>query len=363
MYKLQKYRGKKVTRKKDSRLSLSRKSCRRRCRVKTKRCHIRSYTRRFRKYTIKRGNKRVRKNTQRGGKRWWENNDEEQSASALAAETAALLDLAEAEKELKKDAAAEAAEAEKLKNITDALEIYIRKQYPELGNNTELTFLTFAKGQVTKVRKADSLKSARFSGVNRIEDLYIFVSKPNNIFYIVRCAEKKGCPARFTTFSKLTDSGVEVGSLYHNIAEGISRPLEGMESKVLRLELHSNENGVSKGYMYFKGVGKETYYLIIFSGDDLNRITDNEIPDVQTGYEWWDIATAEAKAVAEAKAAAEIQVGDLVTIKDAKTFNMYKVMKVSNDERGNTICYILKEDGILYPMPINDLERFYTTAK
>jgi hypothetical protein len=45
-------------------LSLSRKSCRRRRHTKTKRCHIRSYTRRFRKYTIKRGNKRVRKNIQ-----------------------------------------------------------------------------------------------------------------------------------------------------------------------------------------------------------------------------------------------------------------------------------------------------------
>jgi hypothetical protein len=64
MYKIQKYRRQRLSRKKYTGLSLSRKSCRRRRHTKTKRCHIRSYTRRFRKYTIKRGNKRVRKNIQ-----------------------------------------------------------------------------------------------------------------------------------------------------------------------------------------------------------------------------------------------------------------------------------------------------------
>jgi len=64
MYKLQKYRIQRLSRKKYTGLSISRKSCRRRRHTKTKRCHIRSSTRRFRKYTIKRGNKRVRKNIQ-----------------------------------------------------------------------------------------------------------------------------------------------------------------------------------------------------------------------------------------------------------------------------------------------------------
>lgn len=64
MYKIQKYRRQRLSRKKYTGLSLSRKSYRRRRHTKTNRCHNRSSTRRFRKYTIKRGNKRVRKNIQ-----------------------------------------------------------------------------------------------------------------------------------------------------------------------------------------------------------------------------------------------------------------------------------------------------------
>ena len=168
----------------------------------------------------------------------------------------------------------------------------------------------------------------------------------------------------------------DVGSLYHNIAEGESRPLKGMEREVLRLQLVDNVNpittherdSVTEGHMRFKSVDNKTHYLIVFSGDDLQIITNKVIPEVRTELEWRAKATAAraaeaaaARAAAAEATAAEIKVRDMVTIKSDSTAIMYKVMKVSKDENGNMSCDILK-DGRLQSIPVNELERFYTTT-
>ena len=228
MYKLQKYRRQRLSRKKYTGLSLSRKSYRRRCHAKTNRCHNRSSTRRFRKYTIKKGNNRVRKNVQRGG--LWPSKGIQVVKPVYEPEISGTERLAQY---------VQRSQQENVRNqeIVDALENYIKKQYPlSFGEpNSNLTFFGETNAQVTKL---DSHNKRKFTAAeNRNEYIYIFeqINGNNTIYYIVRCAQKNGCYPRFTTFSQLTDSVVEVDSVYGNILEGISRPLKGMEREVLRL--------------------------------------------------------------------------------------------------------------------------------
>jgi hypothetical protein len=232
MYKLQKYRGKKVTRKKDSGLSLSRKSCRRRRRVKTKRCHIRRSTRRFIKYTIKRGNKRVRKNTQRGG-----DDDDDDDKDLI---------------------------------VVEALKNYILYKFKNSVMVMPKLFAT-VNGLVTKV-KPGTIISSGLSQLDRKERLYIFTS--GTIFYIARCAKEKGCPVRCTTCT--------TNDIYFN---GQKRPLKDMNREVLRLDLidvdaQSKEKDFNPikyftdntGRMRFKSVDDNRHYVIDFTGDDLDLI-------------------------------------------------------------------------------------------
>lgn len=229
MYKLQKYHRQRLSRKKYTGLSLSRKSYRRRCHAKTNRCHNRSSTRRFRKYTIKKGNNRVRKNVQRGG--LWSLSKGIQIVNTVYEPELSGTD------RLKQYVQRSQQENDRNQEIVNALKNYIKKQYPlSFGRtNAVLTFSGETNAQVTKL---DSHNKRKFTAAeNRNEYIYIFEQSNGNntIYYIVRCAQKNGCYPRFTTFSQLTDSVVEVDSVYGNILEGISRPLKGMEREVLRL--------------------------------------------------------------------------------------------------------------------------------
>lgn len=386
MYKLQKYRGKKVTRKKDSRLSLSRKSCRRRCRVKTKRCHIRSYTRRFRKYTIKRGNKRVRKNTQRrgmkGGKWWWRKPVD-----------VPVLDNTEILQKFVEVSKANEEMAEKMDvDIVKALKNYIEKQYP-LSFGDKKTGLNFFGETNAYVTKLDSGNKRMFNAAkNRHEYIYIFVQKNGkhkgvDIYYIVRCAKRNGCPPRFTTFSELKDSVVEVDSVYGNILQGISRPLKGMEREVLRLTIES----VHRGITIFKKVDDDSVkYRIkinfVNSANSVNSVNSthsfyNEhsssrddasysarvdtavraaapsaaVTAVEAVAPSAAVTAVEAVAPSEA-AVADIQVGDIVKIKDALGKTTYKVLKV-NIERKNAIVCSTQDYSVEYTFPFDVLER------
>ena len=229
MYKLQKYHRQRLSRKKYTGLSLSRKSYRRRRHTKTNRCHNRSSTRRFRKYTIKKGNNRVRKNVQRGG--LWLSSKGIQIVNPVYES-----DLSNT-KRLENFVQRSQQKLDMNQEILDALKNYIMKQYPLSfgGTNSNLTFFIETNAQVTKL---DSHNKRKFTAAeNRNEYIYIFeqINGNDTIYYIVRCAQKNGCYPRFTTFSQLTDSVVEVDSVYGNILEGISRPLKGMEREVLRL--------------------------------------------------------------------------------------------------------------------------------
>ena len=229
MYKLQKYHRQRLSRKKYTGLSLSRKSYRRRRHTKTNRCHNRSSTRRFRKYTIKKGNNRVRKNVQRGGL-WSLSKRIKVVNPVYVPEISGTERLAQYVQRSQQ-------KLDMNQEIVDALKNYIMKQYPlSFGRtNSDLTFSSETNAQVTKL---DSHNKRKFTAAeNRNEYIYIFQQSNGNdrIFYIVRCAQKNGCYPRFTTFSQLTDSVVEVDSVYGNILEGISRPLKGMEREVLRL--------------------------------------------------------------------------------------------------------------------------------
>ena len=258
MYKLQKYRKQKVSRKRGTSRSLYRKTRGRHRRVKTKQCRIRRCTRISRKYTIKKGNNRVRKNAQRGG------GEPESTISRKNDDPS--------DQSLAREIVAEAKENEKAKILISQLKRYIHNQYPDDFKRVDsnLNFIIHATGKVTKINP-DTLKSPFLSEMDRPEELYIFTMGNylgTTIFYIVRCAKPEGCSVRCST---ATDGGI--GSICSKINKGISRPLKGMESEVLRLHIdtvrekthpHPYAKFSDTGSIRFAGVNSSKYYIIDF---------------------------------------------------------------------------------------------------
>lgn len=274
MYKLQKYHRQRLSRKKYTGLSLSRKSYRRRRHTKTNRCHNRSSTRRFRKYTIKKGNNRVRKNVQRGG--LWSFKPRIHVVNPVyVPEISGTERLAQYVQRNQQ-------KLDMNQEIVDALKNYIKKQYPLSfgGTNYDLTFSSETNAQVTKL---DSHNKRKFTAAeNRNEYIYIFQQSNGNktIYYIVRCAQKNGCYPRFTTFSQLTDSVVEVDSVYGNILEGISRPLKGMEREVLRLIVDKIEGEHQTIYKKFDD-NSVKYRIITGTGP---KTTANSVQSIKYSF-------------------------------------------------------------------------------
>ena len=156
------------------------------------------------------------------------------------------------------------------------------KQYPlSFGRtNADLTFFGETNAQVTKL---DSHNKRKFTAAeNRNEYIYIFEQSNGNntIYYIVRCAQKNGCYPRFTTFSQLTDSVVEVDSVYGNILEGISRPLKGMEREVLRLIVDEKKDEHQTIFKKFDDYSVK-YRIITGTGP---KTTANSVQSIQYSY-------------------------------------------------------------------------------
>jgi hypothetical protein len=243
-------------------------------------------------------------------------------------------------------------------DIVKALKNYIEKQYPfSFGDKkTGLNFFGETNAYVTKL---DSGNKRMFNAAeNRHEYIYIFVQKGKHkgvdIYYIVRCAKRNGCPPRFTTFSELKDSVVEVDSVYGNILQGISRPLKGMEREVLRLTIES----VHRGITIFKKVDDDSVkYRIkinfVNSANSVNSVNsthsfynehsssrDNAtaakaaapsaaVTAVEAAVTAPSAAVTAVEAAPSEAAVADIQVGDIVKIKDALSKTTYNVLEVN----------------------------------
>lgn len=268
MYKLQKYRKQKVSRKRGTSRSLYRKTRGRHRRVKTKQCRIRRCTRISRKYTIKKGNNRVRKNAQRGG-----------VEPIISRDNVNLSD-----QSLAREIVAEAKGKEEANILISQLKRYIQNQYPDdFEDLSLLTLLVFIEGNVTKVKKPNSINdkifiTAPMAESDRPEKLYIFTLRntSGNTFYIVRCAKPEGCPVICKTVDE-----VDIASVCSKINTGKSRPLKGMESEVLRLQLFDDKSpyrvidnkGVKGVLILFKTVDDAKYYVIEFFGEFTNQLT------------------------------------------------------------------------------------------
>ena len=268
MYKLQKYRKQKVSRKRGTSRSLYRKTRGRHRRVKTKQCRIRRCTRISRKYTIKKGNNRVRKNAQRGG--------------VEPESTISRKNVDPSDQSLAREIVAEAKGNEEAKIIISQLKRYINNQYPDDFKRVDsnLNFIIHAPGNVTKVKKPNSINdkifiTAPMAESDRPEKLYIFTLRNTscNTFYIVRCAKPEGC----LVICKTVDE-VDIASVCSKINTGESRPLKSMESTVLKLQLFDDNSPYrvieNQGVLIlFKTVDDAKYYVIEFFGEFTNQLT------------------------------------------------------------------------------------------
>jgi hypothetical protein len=183
---------------------------------------------------------------------------------------------------LAREIVAEAKGKEEANILKSQLQRYIQKQYPDdfdvMGST--FNFILYTTGQVTKINP-DTLKSRLLSKIDRSEELYIFTMGRllhPTIFYIVRCAKPEGCPVICSTAD---DGGI--GSVCSKINGGISRPLKGMESEVLRLcvdtirkdspPLQAYERG--KVSIRFASVNNSKYYIIDFDSKSYETIKKN----------------------------------------------------------------------------------------